>query len=183
MIISLCFLLCPVDYVHVLLVPSERMVWIVILWLCDIWQIRAFWQKAEESVAQRPRSFDTWNERIHGSYEAHQSVPSIGNQGDRLKSTGNTSVAVPPGPLVLHLDLKPNSDAAIQSPAESHSESGKINGTLKVFPGGMPPADNTGFSQIPSPSTTSFSPIRYFTSNRDDYCLFMQLILSSKAIL
>ncbi|XP_062158421.1 uncharacterized protein LOC133865915 isoform X2 [Alnus glutinosa] len=118
-------------------------------------------QKAEESVAQRPRSFDTWNERIHGSYEAHQSVPSIGNQGDRLKSTGNTSVAVPPGPLVLHLDLKPNSDAAIQSPAESHSESGKINGTLKVFPGGMPPADNTGFSQIPSPSTTSFSPVRY----------------------
>lgn len=25
-IISLCFLLCPVDYVHVLLIPSERIV-------------------------------------------------------------------------------------------------------------------------------------------------------------
>ncbi|XP_059453233.1 uncharacterized protein LOC132183813 isoform X2 [Corylus avellana] len=110
-------------------------------------------RKADESVAQRPRSVDTWNGRIHGSYE--------GNQEDRLKSTGNTSVAVPPGPLVLHLDLKPDNDPAIQSPAESHSESGKINGTLKVFPGGTPPADNTGFSQFPSPSTTSFSPGRY----------------------
>ena len=137
--------------------------------------MRAFWQKADESVAQRPRSVDTWNGRNHGSYE--------GNQEDRLKSTGNTSAAVPPGPLVLHLDMKPDNDPAIQSPAESHYESTKINGTLKVFPGGTPPADNTGFSQFPSPSTTSFSPGRYFTSNRDDYCLFTQLILSSKAIL
>lgn len=174
-IISLCFLLCPVDYVHVLLIPSERMVWIIILWLCDIWQMRAFWQKADESVAQRPRSVDTWNDRIHGSYE--------GNREDRVKSTGNASVAVPPDPLVLHLDLKQNSDAAIPSPAESHFQSSKINGTLKVFPGGTPPADNTGFSQFPSPSTTSLSSGRYFTSNRDDYCLVMQLIFYSKAIL
>lgn len=109
--------------------------------------------KADESVAQRPRSVDTWNDRIHGSYE--------GNREDRVKSTGNASVAVPPGPLVLHLDLKQNSDAAIPSPAESHSQSSKINGTLKVFPGGTPPADNTGFSQFPSPSTTSLSSGRY----------------------
>ncbi|KAF5469685.1 hypothetical protein F2P56_013740 [Juglans regia] len=117
--------------------------------------------KADESVAQRSRSVDTWNDRVHGSYEPHHSVPSIINQENRVKSMANAFGTGPPGPLALRPDLKPNSDPALQNQAESHSESNKINGSLKVFPGGTPLADNIGFSQVSSPSTTSFSPGRY----------------------
>lgn len=138
-------------------------------WSRDIWGMWNLWQKANESMAQRSRSVDTWNERVHGSYEPNHSVPSIINQENRVKSMANAFGTGPPGPLVLRPDLKPNSDPALQNQAESHPESNKISGTLKVFPGGTPLADNIGFSQVSSPSTTSFSPGRYFTSNVDDY--------------
>lgn len=57
----------------------------------------------------------------------------------------------------------PGSYEANQSVAslEIHSESSKINGTLKAFPGGTPPTDNIGFLQVSSPAITSLSPGRY----------------------
>lgn len=119
-----------------------------------------FWQKLDASVAQRSHSVDHWSEHVHGSYEVHQSVNSLGNQQDRVKRTGNTSVVDSPGTLVLHHDLEPNRDSALQSHEVTHSESSKINGTVKVLPGQLP-TENAGFS---SPLSTSFSPGRYLTS-------------------
>lgn len=118
---------------------------------------------------QRSRADDPWSERLRGSYEAHQPIPPVGSQEDRTKSSGTTSLGDPSGPLVLHQEsLKPNADPPLQSRAETtHSGSSKINGTMKEHSGSQPPAD-AGFSHLSSPSTTSFSPGRYFTSNADD---------------
>ncbi|XP_048327716.2 uncharacterized protein LOC107415802 isoform X1 [Ziziphus jujuba] len=113
--------------------------------------------KLDASVAQRSHSVDHWSEHVHGSYEAHQSVNSVGNQQDRVKSMGNTSGVDSPGTLVLRHDLKPNSGGALQSNEGTQSERSKINGTVKVPPGQLP-TDNAGFS---SPSATSFSPSRF----------------------
>lgn len=137
-----------------------------------------FLQKLDASVAQRSHSVDHWSEHVHGSYEAHQSVNSVGNQQDRVKSMGNTSGVDSPGTLVLRHDLKPNSGGALQSNEGTQSERSKINGTVKVPPGQLP-TDNAGFS---SPSATSFSPSRYLTSYANNgYLAIVPLMMSSEA--
>lgn len=113
-------------------------------------------------MRQRSHSVDPWPEHVHGSYEGHLSANSVGNQHDKVKSIGNTSIVDPTGTLVLHHDLRRPSDAVIQSNEGTHSEGSKVNGTVKMLPAGQSPVDNAGFS---SPSTTSFSPGRYLTSN------------------
>ncbi|KAL5818145.1 hypothetical protein ACOSQ3_022044 [Xanthoceras sorbifolium] len=117
--------------------------------------------KLEETVAQRPHG-DPWNQN-QSHRGPHESVPSVSNLENRIKSMGNTSPADPSGPLVLHQDLKPNiEDAAMQNRLDNHSESSKNNGTLKGLSGsGHTHADTMGPSQLSSPSTTSFSPTRY----------------------
>lgn len=110
----------------------------------------------------------------------------MGSQEDRTKSPGTTSLGDPSGTLVLHQEsLKPNADASLQTRAETtHSGSSKINGTMKEHPGSQPPVDNAGFSHLSSPSTTSFSPGRYFTSNADsEAILFKYLNTLSEQIL
>ncbi|KAM5558542.1 hypothetical protein ABKV19_020307 [Rosa sericea] len=125
--------------------------------------------KVEESGAQRPRSDDAWSDRVQGSYEAHQPVPPVGSQEDRIRSAVNTSVLDPSGTLVLHQEsLKPRADAPLQSNVETHSSSSKINGTMKELPGSQQPADNAGLSHLSSPSTTSFSPGRFNTQGEYD---------------
>ncbi|XP_058008864.1 uncharacterized protein LOC110648159 isoform X2 [Hevea brasiliensis] len=110
--------------------------------------------KIDESIAQRSHSIDQWNERVNGPYEVHQSVPSVGDLEDKVKSMGSTSAVHQSGTLNRE-------DPAMKSQVESHSDSSKINGTLKVLPGGQAPVDNAGLSQLSSPSTTSVSPSRY----------------------
>lgn len=123
------------------------------------------YQRVDESMDQRHHSDEAWNERGHGLYEPRQSVPWLGNQDDTVRSMGNASALAPSTPIIH----QPNSDAStIQSHTESHSESSRINGTLKMFPGGTPPADNTGFSQFTLPSTTPFSPGRYPMAGEHD---------------
>uniref|UniRef100_A0A5B6ZEA9 DUF7046 domain-containing protein n=1 Tax=Davidia involucrata TaxID=16924 RepID=A0A5B6ZEA9_DAVIN len=117
--------------------------------------------KSDDSTAQRPHSVDHWDDRVQVPHRAHQSVSSVANQPDGIRSMHNTYVRDSSGAIVQQ-DLMQNSeDPAIQTRAESHSESSKINGTLKVLPGGQTHADSAGFSQLSSPSTTPFSPSRY----------------------
>ncbi|KDP25773.1 hypothetical protein JCGZ_23928 [Jatropha curcas] len=116
--------------------------------------------KIDESMGQRSHSVDPWNEQVHGPYD--QSVPSVSDLEYKVKGIGTTSAADPSATLVLHQDLKPNSeDPAIRSRVESHSDISKINGTLKVLPVRQAPVDNAGFSQFSSPSAASLSPSRY----------------------
>ncbi|KAK9292736.1 hypothetical protein L1049_020715 [Liquidambar formosana] len=118
--------------------------------------------KLDGSMVRRPHSVDPWDGRGNGPYGAQQSVPSVGNQDDRVRSMGNTTVVDQQHGLVLHPESVPNSgDPAVLTHAENRSESSKMNGTLKVLPVGQSPADNTNFSQFSSPSTTSYSPGRY----------------------
>lgn len=113
----------------------------------------------------RRHSVDPWNEQVHGPYEVHQAVSSVDSQEDKVKSMGNTFRVDPSDMLVVHQNLKPNSGGpAVQSHVESHSDSSKVNGTLKVLPRGQASVDNAGLTQFSSPSSISFSPSRYITS-------------------
>ncbi|XP_021825382.1 uncharacterized protein LOC110766372 isoform X2 [Prunus avium] len=112
--------------------------------------------KLDESMAQRSPSVDPWSEGLQTSFQAHQPVPHVDGQDNKIKSVGNTSV-------VLHQESQnPTTDAPIQSHAETQSNNGTINGTMKL------PTDNAGSSHLSSPSTTSFSPGRFNTVGEYD---------------
>lgn len=130
------------------------------------------WQKLEESIGRRPN--DPSKESFRGPYEVHQSLSTVNNLEDRIKSMGYTSAVDPSSSLVLHQDLKPTAEnAALQSHSNIHSESNKNNGTLKILSGGQAHADTPGPSQLSSPSTTSFSPTRYLTSSVNIDCILL----------
>ena len=84
----------------------------------------------------------TWNGR------GHESAPD-----DRFRNMNtnmsNASIA-PSGPIILHQDLKPNTEATTTT-MQSHSESNTDTSR-------PPPPDNAFFSL---PSTIPFSPGRY----------------------
>lgn len=104
-------------------------------------------------MAQRSPSVDPRSEGLQTSFQAHQLAPTVDGQDNRIKSVGNTSV-------VLHQESQnPTTDDPTQSHAETKYNNGTIKGTMKL------PTDNAGSSHFSSPSTTSFSPGRYFTSN------------------
>ncbi|ONI14614.1 hypothetical protein PRUPE_4G288600 [Prunus persica] len=112
--------------------------------------------KLDESMAQRSPSVDPWSEGLQTSFQAHQPVPTVDGQDNRIKSVRNTYV-------VLHQESQnPTTDAPIQSHAETQSNNGTINGTMKL------PTDNAGSSHLSSPSTTSFSPGRFNTVGEYD---------------
>lgn len=105
-------------------------------------------------MSQSSRPVGPWSELVHGSYEAHQSVPSVGNQQDNVvKSMGNTSPVDPAGTLILHHDLKQFSDAAVQSHADTYSGNNEINGTMKGLLGDQPPADTARLSSASASSS------------------------------
>uniref|UniRef100_A0A5B6ZCR1 Uncharacterized protein n=1 Tax=Davidia involucrata TaxID=16924 RepID=A0A5B6ZCR1_DAVIN len=116
--------------------------------------------KSDDSTAQRPHSVDHWDDSVQVPHRAHESISSLANQAHGIRSMDNTYMHDPSGAVVQQELMPDTEDPAMQTRKESHSESSKINGTLKVLPGGQTPADNAGFSQLSSPSTTSFSPRR-----------------------
>ncbi|XP_031401243.1 uncharacterized protein LOC116211146 isoform X2 [Punica granatum] len=115
-------------------------------------------------LPRRPRPVDAWSENVHGTYEARQLTTSVGNPVDGIKNMAHSSSGDQTGTLVVHKDMNQDSeDTARQTRGESHSESSKVNGTLKVIH-----ADNSGFNQLSSPSTSSISPSRYQTEGEFD---------------
>ncbi|KAK6923631.1 hypothetical protein RJ641_009831 [Dillenia turbinata] len=109
--------------------------------------------KADEPTGQRAHIDDPWSVRIQGPYRAHQTVSSVAAQEGRVSTMDNASLHDLPGMLVLHPEFEDPAHA------DGHTESSKINGTLKIVPGGQPPVENAGLSQFSSTSTTS--PGRY----------------------
>lgn len=112
--------------------------------------------------ARSSHSVDNWDYRAHGPPGAHQSVSDLANQTDGDSSLYNSSTHDPSRTLGLREEVTQNvEDPKIQIHGESRSESSKINGTLKEYPGGQRASNNVGFSQFSSPSTAPFSPSRY----------------------
>ncbi|XP_030462744.1 uncharacterized protein LOC115682614 isoform X2 [Syzygium oleosum] len=124
--------------------------------------------KSYESMASR-HAVGAPDGLLHGVHDAHQSIPSVGNPEDGVNRIRGTSPRDQAGTIIVHKEVKlSNQNAARHSQEEAHSESNKVNGTLKVLPGPQVPTDNTGFSQLSSPSATSFSPNRYRTEGDYD---------------
>ncbi|KAI3435440.1 uncharacterized protein J3R85_006042 [Psidium guajava] len=101
--------------------------------------------------------------RVH---DAHQSKPS---PEDGINSIGGTSPRDQAGTIIVHKEVELSNQNATRCTQEgAHSESNKVNGTLKVLAGPQVPTNNSGFSQLSSPSATSFSPNRYQTEGEYD---------------
>ncbi|RVW55315.1 hypothetical protein CK203_089052 [Vitis vinifera] len=116
-----------------------------ILVICFLLPGQYIWScRPNELVGRRSHPVDPGDEHVHGLYKAPQSVPSVGDQEDRTRNTGNTSVV------------------------GGHSESSTFNGALKVHPGSQGPTDDAGFFHVSSPSTTSFSHSRYQVEGEHD---------------
>ncbi|KAJ8769205.1 hypothetical protein K2173_000980 [Erythroxylum novogranatense] len=111
-----------------------------------------------EPATQRAHLIDSWNARA----QEVQSAMPIENLDSKIKTTGNTSAISSSSMLVRDRDLQTNNeDPGLQTHLESRNAGTKINGILKVLPNGLAPSDNSGFSQLSSPSTRSISPSRY----------------------
>ncbi|GFS42489.1 hypothetical protein Acr_00g0080100 [Actinidia rufa] len=122
-------------------------------------------EKSDNSTGRRPSLVDHWDDRAEGPHRLHDLDSSVVSQGDGVRSTGGTFLNDPSSAIIQQ--MRNNEDRAMQTCAESHAESIKIDGTLKVLSGGQRTVDSAGFSQFSSP-TTSFSPGRHQTEGESD---------------
>lgn len=87
----------------------------------------------------------------------------MGNPEDGVNNIGGTSPRDQASTIIVHKEVKlSNQNGTRRTQEEAHSESNKVNGTLKVLAGPQVPTDNSGFPQLSSPSATSFSPNRFY---------------------
>ncbi|KAF5201326.1 Transmembrane protein [Thalictrum thalictroides] len=102
------------------------------------------------------------DELIHGP--SHHTYSAAGSQEDRFRWKDDTPLVDRRGTLVVHQNVThKNVDPSIHNREESqhYSENNNVNGPLKVYPGGQAGVDNTGVSQLSSPSSRSISRSRY----------------------
>ncbi|PSR90935.1 Bud site selection protein [Actinidia chinensis var. chinensis] len=114
--------------------------------------------KSDNSTGRRPSLVYHWDDHAEGPHSLHELDSSVVSQGDGVTSTSGTFLSQPSSTVIQQ--IRNNEDRAMQTRAESHSESIKIDGSLKVLSGGQRTVDSAGFSQFSSPST-SFSPRRH----------------------
>ncbi|KAM7518006.1 hypothetical protein LguiB_016968 [Lonicera macranthoides] len=123
--------------------------------------------KSDDSRARSPHSVEHREDHVVGPQKAHQSVSSsLENRTDEVRRVDNFSAHDPSGTPGLRKDLIQNSDdPRMQTRGQGghSSETSKTNGTLEALPGSqaVAAAETAGFSQLSSPSTTSFSPSSY----------------------
>lgn len=95
-------------------------------------------------------------------YGAHQPALSVGDPEDSFRRMGDTTLRDQAGTIIVH-DIKPNNDSGDRlSHKGIHSESSKLNGTLEATGGPQVPVENSGFSQLSSPSASSLSLNRFY---------------------
>ncbi|XAR73128.1 hypothetical protein NMG60_11006984 [Bertholletia excelsa] len=117
--------------------------------------------KPDNPTGQRYNLVDNWDDHARGQRKADQLDSSVVHQGDEVSGIGSSFLNGPSG-VIARRELMPNNNEnhAIQTHAESQADTSKANGNLKELSGGQATADNTGFSQFSSPST-SVSPRRH----------------------
>ncbi|KAI5671868.1 hypothetical protein M9H77_12232 [Catharanthus roseus] len=118
--------------------------------------------KSGELIVQSPHIVSHLVDIAHGPPREDQIAFGSRIQADVISNLGNTSVHDFSNTVTLHKDLIRNyEDLNMQTHEESRSEGSRANGILNILAGGQAATDNSGFSQLSSPSTTSFSPNRY----------------------
>ncbi|GFZ15806.1 hypothetical protein Acr_25g0002150 [Actinidia rufa] len=115
-------------------------------------------EKSDNSTGRRPSLVDHWDDHAEGPRSLHELDSSVVSQGDGVTSTSGTFLSQPSGTVIQQ--IRNNEDHAMQTRAESHSESIKIDGSLKVLSGGQRTVDSAGFSQF-SLHLHHFSPRRH----------------------
>ncbi|XP_052176434.1 uncharacterized protein LOC127790791 isoform X2 [Diospyros lotus] len=114
--------------------------------------------KTDGSTAQTHSVVYHWDDHARDTHRIQQ-LDSVVNEGDGVIRGSDAPFLN--APSTEHGILRHNEGRAIQTHADGQLDSSKMNGTLKVLPGGQSPVDTAGFSQFSSPSATSFSPSRH----------------------
>lgn len=118
-------------------------------------------QKSGDVKYQNSQSGDQWGDHFNEPSRADQIVLHLENQIGGVGNVDINSVNVLPN-SVLQTDLiRSNRDHAMQTHIEDQFDSSKVNGSLNAIHGGHAVSDNSGVSQIMSPSITLFTPTRY----------------------
>ncbi|GFP83310.1 hypothetical protein PHJA_000474400 [Phtheirospermum japonicum] len=117
--------------------------------------------KSGDEKYQDPQFADQWGD--HEPSRTDQVVLHLGNQivgggGD----VGITSKHDSPNSFALESDpIRSNNIHAMRTHIENQNDSNTVNGSLNMAHGGQVASDNSGVSQILSPSITLFTPTRY----------------------
>ncbi|KAL3646054.1 hypothetical protein CASFOL_011234 [Castilleja foliolosa] len=117
--------------------------------------------KSSDEKYQNPQFADQWGD--HEPPRTDQVVLHLGNQIDG----GGENVGITPehdslNSFALESDpVQSNKNHALRTRIENQNDSNTVNGTLNMGHGGQAASDNSGVSQILSPSITLFTPTRY----------------------
>lgn len=117
-----------------------------------------------ESVTRRDSADDLGDEPFLGSYEAHATKFSVGNEADNVKLMDHGSSINSNGTSVVPSDGVRRSDGpSLQTNLLNHQYSDyiKANGNLKISAGLQSGPESAGHSQFSSPSSRSISPSRH----------------------
>lgn len=117
-----------------------------------------------ESVSRRDSADDLRDEQSIGTYKAHTTNFSVGNEADKVKLMDNGSSLNSDDTSVVPSDVIRGSDGpSLQTNSINHqySEAIKVNGNLKISVGLQSGLDSAGHSQFSTPSSRSLSPSRH----------------------
>ncbi|KAL2528334.1 hypothetical protein Fot_20935 [Forsythia ovata] len=117
--------------------------------------------KSGDLKSQIPRSVDLWDDHVNDPRRVHQLFLDFENKKGGIGNIEFNSVHDLSSTAVLQKDLmRKDMDGTMHTHLVNQYDSSKLNGSLKVLPGGQATSDNSGFSQSVSRSTT-LSPSRY----------------------
>ncbi|CAI9763378.1 unnamed protein product [Fraxinus pennsylvanica] len=117
--------------------------------------------KSGDLKSQVPHSVDLWDDHVNDPRRVRQLFLDYANHIGGIGEIELNSVHDLSETAILQKDLMgKDMDGTMHAHLVNQFDNGKLNGSLKVLPGGQAASDNSGFSQSVSPSTT-FSPSRY----------------------
>lgn len=126
-----------------------------------------FLQKLDELKVQSPHLVSHLADGPHREDQCAfgATIPTDRIQNlDNISTLDYSSVHDFSNTMVLHKTLIHNyENLKMPSLEERNPDNCKSNGMLDILASGQAATDNSGFSQLSSPSTTSFSPNRYLT--------------------
>lgn len=113
----------------------------------NLYQVMKAVEAAEATIKQQVEE----NNRLRSELEKYRQGESVDRKSHLVASYKEQD----------HGSYEARQSAPSMANTGDHSENSQINGTLRVQPNDQLPMDNTGYSQLSSPSTRSVSPSRH----------------------
>ncbi|KAL7086387.1 hypothetical protein ACP275_13G000700 [Erythranthe tilingii] len=124
--------------------------------------------KSDDVKYHDPQSADRWGNHVSEPCRSDQLVLHLGSQIDGGENADVNSGHVLPNSIALQTDMiRSNKNHVVQTQFENQFNRSEVNGSPNVIHGGQIASDDSGVSQLVSPSITLFTPTRYQDGNSD----------------